>query len=68
MKKINVFVWSIAVLAAFIFGIGTSHAQSNYKHPQVNAKGEYLDANGTKQGWITRENIIMDAKGKKANI
>ena len=40
-------------------------AQSNYKQPQVTAKGEFLDTHGIKQGWISAEGIIQNAKGEK---
>jgi hypothetical protein len=40
-------------------------AQSDYKHPQVNAKGEVMDENGVKLGWVTKEGLINNAEGKK---
>lgn len=68
MKKARVFGWMSALLFFLVCNVATLQAQTNYKHPQVNAKGEFLDANGIKQGWITKEGIIMNAKGNKVAL
>ena len=65
MKTQKLLIVSSFLLLSLFFQSTIAQAQTNYKHPQVNAKGEFLDANGIKQGWITKEGIIMDAKGKK---
>lgn len=40
-------------------------AQSNYKHPYLNASGHGLDSTGNKLGWITKEGVIYNANGEK---
>lgn len=65
MKNKQPFI-ALAFLILALFSVSSmAQAQADYKHPQVNAKGEFLDAQGVKQGWITKEGLIMDAKGKK---
>ncbi len=64
MKNPKIFI-VLPFLFLGLFLISSVQAQTNYKHPQINAKGELMDAQGIKQGWITKEGLIMDAKGKK---
>ncbi len=66
MKTSQVISRTLVVSALFLLlGVPIVNAQTNYKHPQINAKGELMDASGNKQGWITKEGIIMDAMGMK---
>jgi hypothetical protein len=67
MKK-NRLLLALPLLMLFLFTANSLQAQTNYKHAQVNAKGEYLDLNGIKQGWITKEGIILNAQGKKVAL
>jgi hypothetical protein len=64
MKKTG-FYHRIAIVVILLAVVNVASAQTNYKHPQINAKGEFLDAQGIKQGWITKEGIIKNAKGEK---
>lgn len=64
MKKTG-FYHCVALAMMLLVVSHVASAQTNYKHPQINAKGEFMDAQGIKQGWITKEGIIKNAKGEK---
>lgn len=55
----------IAIVLILSFCAYQLQAQNDYKHPQINAKGEVLDEQGVKLGWVTKEGIINNNKGKK---
>lgn len=66
MTKNYAFAWSFTFgIILLLIGSSQAIAQINYKHPQINAKGEFLDAKGNITGWISKQGIIMDAKGMK---
>lgn len=65
MKKIRFAHICIALLSVLNFSTLSVQAQNDYKHPQINAKGEVLDEKGVKLGWVTKEGIINNNKGKK---
>lgn len=61
MKNVK---WFIIALATLILTAQTTHAQ-NYKQPfNVSEKGQVLNEQGVKLGWIEGDGTIKDAKGK----
>lgn len=66
------FITSIVFLAGILLTASISFAQQkgdykahNYKLRSINAQGEILDENGTKLGYISKEDVVYSNEGKK---
>lgn len=55
---------SVVAFAITLFMLNVANAQTDYKHPHLNASGHVLDSTGTKLGWI-KDGVIFNAKGEK---